>query len=464
LSRVTFIGACGTVTGSCTLVDFGARRLLVDCGQYQGDDEIEARNWRAFPFSPREIDGVVLTHAHLDHVGLVPKLVADGFRGPIWCTRPTRPLAHLVLEDAGELQEEEARYARKKGYSRHAQPRPLFDVADARQALDRFVPLRFHEDVELFPGIHLRYLRAGHLLGAASVRLTAKGDDGRLRHWLFSGDIGRYDAPILMDPEPPEGEIEALLLESTYGDRTHSSEDPRAALEELVATTFARGGSLLIPAFALGRTQDILYHLSALADDGKIDPADVFLDSPMAIRATEIYRQATPEFDDDLKELVKNGANPLAADRFSRCRSVAESKALNSRREPAVIVAASGMATGGRIVHHLAQRLGDARNTVLFVGYQAAGTRGRAMLDGATRVSIHGRPFEVRAEVRQIAGFSAHADCDELLRWCRALPSPPRRIYLNHGEDPARKALSCLLADAGLPRPELPPTGTTVSW
>jgi len=461
---VTFVGACGTVTGSCTLLDFGSRRLLVDCGQYQGTDEIESRNWQPFPFSPRDIDGLVLTHAHLDHVGLVPKLVAEGFRGPIWCTRPTRPLAHLVLEDAAELQEEEARYARKKGYSRHREPRALFGVADARQALERFVPLRFHHDIELFPGIHLRYLRAGHLLGAASVQLTAKDSHGRRRHWVFSGDVGRYDAPILVDPEPPEGEIAGLLLESTYGDRRHDDTDPQQALAGVIERTFERGGFLLIPAFALGRTQDILYHLSALADRGVLDPADVFVDSPMAIRATEIYRQATPEFDDDLRELVRNGANPLDGDRFTRCRSVAESKALNSRREPAVIVAASGMATGGRIVHHLARRLGDERNAVLFVGYQAAGTRGRAMLDGATAVSIHGRRIEVKAEICQISGFSAHADCDELLRWCRALPSSPERIFLNHGEDPARKCFAVTLAEAGLPRPELPGSGTTVSW
>jgi len=464
LTGATFVGACGTVTGSSTLLAFGERRLLVDCGMFQGDEETEARNRRPFPFDPAKLDGVVVTHAHLDHVGLLPKLIAGGFRGPIWCTRPTRPLAHLVLEDAGELQEEEARYAAKRGYSRHAHPKPLFTSADARETLERFEPLRFHEDHELFPGIQVRFVRSGHLLGAASILVRAKNARGERRTWCFSGDVGRWDVPILVDPEAPDGAVDSLVLESTYGDRRHPEVDPVEELERVIAVTFERGGSLLVPAFALGRTQEILYHLSTLVERGVLDGDAVFLDSPMAIRATEIYRQATPEFDEELRERVANGESPLARDRFRRCRSVDDSKALNDRTEPAVIVAASGMATGGRIVHHLAHRLGDPKTTVLFVGYQAAGTRGRALVEGASRVSIHGRRVDVRAEIRQLPGLSAHADCDELLRWCRALPSPPSRIFLNHGEDAARKALAAALEEAGLPRPELPLTGTAVDW
>jgi len=464
VARVTFVGACGTVTGSCTLIELGDHRLLVDCGLFQGDEATEARNWDPFPFDAASLDGVVLTHAHLDHVGLVPKLVRAGFRGPVWCTRPTRPLADLVLEDAAELQEEEARYAAKKGYSRHARPQPLFDTRDAREALKRFEPLPFHREIELVAGLRLRYSRAGHLLGAASAEIAAKGADGKSRRWLFSGDLGRYGAPILVDPEPPELAPDALLLESTYGDRRHEEADPAEALGRVVGETFARGGSLLIPAFALGRTQDVLYHLSALVDRGRLDPDAVFLDSPMAIRATEIYRQAAPEFDEELRHLVAADNHPLAADRFRRCRSVAESRALNERREPAVIVAASGMATGGRIVHHLAQRLRDPRTTVLFVGYQAAGTRGRALLDGAQTVSIHGRRVEVAARILGLGGLSAHAGSDELLRWCRALPGVPRRIFLNHGEDAARKALGAALEEIGWPRPELPLTGHQAPW
>lgn len=464
MSNVTFVGACGTVTGSSTLLEVAGRRLLVDCGLFQGDEELEERNWKPFPFEPQRLDGVVLTHAHLDHCGLLPKLVAEGFRGPIWCTRPTRPLAKLVLEDAAEIQEEEARYARKKGYSRHPHPRPLFDTKHARQAIERLEPLAFDKRHEPLPGISFRFLRAGHLLGAASVEIEAKGDGERQR-WLFSGDVGRYGVPILHDPVAPDAAPDALLLESTYGDRNHEHGDPLATLTEIIAATFARGGFVLLPAFALGRTQDLLYHLSTLVERGTLDPADVFVDSPMAIQATEIYRRSTPEFDEELRDKVDGGSDPLAPDRFMRCRTVAESKALNERSAPAVVVAASGMATGGRIVHHLARRLPDPRSTVVFVGYQAAGTRGRALLDGASTVSIHGRRVEVKAEMRRMADLSAHADADELVRWCRALPAPPRRVFLNHGEDAARKALAATLAELdGWPRPELPLSGTTVAW
>ena len=464
MGQVTFLGACGTVTGSSTLLETAGARILVDCGLFQGDEELELRNRRPFPFRPAEIDAVILTHAHLDHVGLLPRLVAEGFRGPVWCTPPTRPLATLVIEDAAELQEEGARYARKKGYSRHAQPTPLYTSRDARETRDLLETIPFHEERELRPGLVVRFQRAGHLLGAASVEVAAKTADGERRRWLFSGDVGRFDAPILRDPEPPTAPVDALLLESTYGDRTHPPEDTGARLGELIATVFARGGSVYIPAFALGRTQDLLFELTELVEGGALDPDKVFLDSPMAIRATEIYRQATPEFDDDILGLIRRRMNPLAADRFHRCRTVEESKALNERREPAVVVASSGMANGGRILHHLAQRLPDPRNAVVFVGFQAAGTRGRALVDGADTTSIHGRPVAVRAQIARMTGLSAHADRDELLRWCRALPAPPGRIFLNHGEEPARKALAAAIQELGWPRPELPLSGSLYEW
>lgn len=464
MGQVTFVGACGTVTGSCTLLRFGETRLLVDCGLFQGDDELEQRNWRPFPFRPEEIDAVVLTHAHLDHTGLLPRLAAQGFGGPIYCTRPTRPLAQLVLEDAGALQEEEARFAKKKGYSRHADPRPLFTRRDAALALRLLEPVRFGDEREVAPGVSIRFVRAGHLLGAASVSIRAKSALGGRQHWLFSGDVGRYDAPILRDPEAADSAPDALVLESTYGDRAHPDEDPTRHLTEIIRRTFDRGGSVLIPAFALGRTQDLLFHLSEIALAGGVDPDAVFLDSPMAIKATEIYRQATPEFDEEVQALMRADANPLAVDRFRRCHTIEESKALNARREPAVIVASSGMATGGRIVHHLANRLSERRNSVVFVGYQAAGTRGRALLDGAQSISIHGRRIPVAAEIVQMQGLSAHGDADDLVRWCQAQPGAPRRIFLNHGEDPARKALAAAIAELGWPRPELPLAGTQADW
>ncbi len=465
MGKVTFCGACGSVTGSATLLRWGDRRLLVDCGLYQGDDELEQRNWRSFRFAPHELDGVLLTHAHLDHTGLLPRLVAEGFEGPIYCSRASRGLVSLILQDAGHLQEEQARYARKKGYSRHAEPRPLYTAKDSRAALKQVERLEFDREHEILPGIRVRLRRAGHLLGAATVEVSAKGADGERRSWCFSGDVGRYDVPIVRDPEPPEAAPAALVLESTYGDRTHRATDLEREFKRIIQEVFGRGGMVIVPAFALGRTQEVLYHLSALVDDGLLDPNDVFLDSPMAIKATDIYRQAESEHDEDLHELVEQHLNPLSPDRFNRCRKVDESKRLNSRREPAVIVASSGMANGGRVVHHLKRRLPDERNAVVFVGYQAAGTRGRALVDRAHTVAIHGDRIPVRAEVRSLHGLSAHADQQELLRWCRALPGTPERVFLNHGEDTARKVLAATVAEElGWRRPELPWTGDTVDW
>ena len=464
MAKVTFLGACGTVTGSSTLVEWGGTSILVDCGLYQGSDEVEQRNWERFPFAAHDLDAVILTHAHLDHTGRLPRLVHLGFDGPIYCSRASRGLVSLILEDSGHLQEEQARYARKKGYSRHRDPQPLYTAADARATLRKLRPVVFDEWHEVAEGITFRYHRAGHLLGAASIELRGKGSDGKRRTWVFSGDVGRYDAPLLKDPQPPGEEPAALVLESTYGDRDRAESDPEAAFRETIPRVFARGGTVVIPAFALGRTQEVLYHLSALAEDGVIDPKDVFLDSPMAIKATDLYRRAKSEHDEELAELVERHISGLAPERFQRCRSVEQSKALNRRREPAVIVAASGMATGGRVVHHLKRLLPRRRHAVVFVGYQAGGTRGRALLNGARNVGIHGEAIPVRAEIMSLHGLSAYADRDELLRWCDELPATPERIYLNHGEDPARKALAAALAEKGLPRPALPLSGDAFPW
>ena len=465
MATVTFIGACGCVTGSSTLLSWGETSVLIDCGLYQGDEELEQRNWAPFPFPPSQLRAVLLTHAHLDHTGLLPRLVAQGFQGPVYCTKPSRGLISLVLLDSGQIQEEEARYARQKGYSRHVDPQPLYTQDDARRALKLLQRVPFDQEREIAPGILFRFRRAGHLLGAASLEVSAKGSDGQRRSWCFSGDVGRYGVPILKDPEPPIDPPAALLLESTYGDRDHPNEDPAAALGAIIDETFARGGMVIIPAFALGRTQDVLWHLSALADAGRIDRQAVFLDSPMAIDATDLYDQAEAEHDEDLLEVARSGGDPLAPTRFQRCRTADQSKALNARRQPAVIVASSGMATGGRVLHHLLHRLPDPRNSVVFVGYQAAGTRGRALIDGAQTVAVHGQAVQVKAQIHQLQGMSAHADRDELLRWCQALPGRPERIFLNHGEDPPRKALRVALGGLdGWPMPHLPLTGESVPW
>lgn len=464
MGKVTFCGACGSVTGSSTLLEWGETKIVVDCGLYQGGEELEQRNWRWFKFKPQELDAIVVTHAHLDHTGLLPRLVAEGFEGTIYCTRASRGLISLILQDAGHLQEEQARFARKKGYSQHPQPEPLYTSKDARRTLKLLRPLGFDEVHEIVPGIHLRFRRAGHLLGAASIEIRAKDSQGQKRTWLFSGDVGRYDVPIIKDPEPPLDVPDTLVLESTYGDRHHRESDPEAEFRRIIQRVFDRGGTVIIPAFALGRTQEVLYHLSQLVDDGELDPNAVFLDSPMAIKATDLYRQATAEHDEDLKKLVEQHLNPLDPDRFERCRSAEQSKALNRRKEPAVIVAASGMATGGRVVHHLKHRLDDERSAVIFVGYQAAGTRGRALVDEAPVVAIHGETIPVRAEISQLHGLSAHADRGELLHWVGALPGAPQRIYLNHGEDPPRKALAAALHQEGSVRPFLPVTGESVPW
>ncbi len=466
MGRVTFCGACGSVTGSSTHLQWGETQVLVDCGLYQGNEELEQSNWRTFRYKPHELGAVLLTHAHLDHTGLLPRLVAEGFEGPIYCSKPSRGLVSLILQDAGHLQEEQARYAAKKGYSRHADPRPLYTAKDARQTLKLLKPLAFDQATEILPGIHVRCRRAGHLLGAASLEIEAKGSDGQRRSWCFSGDVGRYDVPIIKDPEPPLAPPAALILESTYGDRHHQQTDPERRFKEVIHRVFKRGGTVIIPAFALGRTQEVLYHLSQLADDGKLDPNAVFLDSPMAIKATDLYDQATAEHDEDLKELVEQHLDPLAPDRFQRCLSSEQSKALNNRTEPAVIVSASGMATGGRVVHHLKHRLADSKNAVVFVGYQAGGTRGRALVDGAETVSIHGQPIPVEAEILLLHGLSAHADQGELVRWFEDLPSTPGQVFLNHGEDQSRKALAAVLRSGDSPRPraQLPTNGDEATW
>jgi metallo-beta-lactamase family protein len=448
MASIRFLGAAQTVTGSRFLVRCDAGQVLVDAGLFQGSKEIRQRNWQPFPVEPQELDAVVVTHAHVDHTGALPLLARSGFRGPIYCTPATRDLAQLLLPDAARLQEEEARYANDRGYSKHTPAaRPLFTEADAFQALRLMVPLPYGRRREVLPGVFVTFRKAGHILGSASVVLEIPIGAARKRI-LFSGDLGRYDAPILPDPVPPP-EVDEMLVECTYGDRTHPAEPAERQLEEEVQGAVKRGGAVVIPAFAIGRTQEILFTLRDLEARGRIPELPVFVDSPMAVDATPIYLAHREDHDDEMARLLASGLEPLRPARLAFARSPEQSKAINRVEGPCIIVSASGMATGGRVLHHLARRLPDERTSVLLVGYQPAGTRGHSLQIGAKTLKIHGQEVPVRARVATLSGFSAHGDKDEVARWLAAMPRPPQRVYCVHGESPALAATAERLTRLG---------------
>ena len=439
MARITFLGGTDTVTGSKFLVDCPAGSVLVDCGMFQG--AAEDLNWQD-PAFERLPDEVLLTHAHIDHTGYLPRLVGTfGYSGPVRATAATADLLSVMLPDSARLQEETAAYANKAGYSRHRPALPLYTEEHVARALELLHPAPYHEWVEI-PCGRARFLFAGHILGSAHIAVEHQG-----RRIVFSGDVGRWDLPILKDPEPP-APADLLVLESTYGGRSHAvGKDPDTMLEEVVSEIVRRGGVLVVPAFSIGRTQEILFRLRALEDAGRIPVLPVYLDSPMAIDATEMYARHHEEHDLETNRLERAGTNPLRPHRLRFTRTVEESKRLNGIwGEPMVVISASGMASGGRVPHHLKRRLPYAENVVAFVGYQAEGTRGRALVDGADRVRIHGEDVEVRATVTRLEAFSAHADHDELLRWVGE--SVPGRIALVHGEQQAREALAAALRDA----------------
>jgi metallo-beta-lactamase family protein len=427
--RLSFLGATGTVTGSRYLLEHGERRVLVDCGLFQGLKQLRLRNWEAPPFEPTAIDAVVLTHAHLDHSGYLPRLVELGFRGPIHATGATRDLCGLILPDSARLLEEEAAYANRHGFSKHRPALPLYTEAAAMATLERFEHHAFDRDFEPVPGVRFALRRAGHLLGAASARVEWSG--GSL---LLSGDLGRDDDLVSLQPALPEA-ADTVVMESTYGDRVRGPGDALAAIAEVVNRTAARGGIVVVPSFAIGRTQAFLYAVHLLKTQRRIPELPVFLNSPMAADASRIYLQHQSE----------HRLSPAQCEAmFAVARivnTVEESKRLNSMRVPSIIVSASGMATGGRVLHHLKAFAPDARNSLLFVGFQAVGTRGAALVAGASAVKIHGEYVPVRAEVSHIDLLSAHADRDGLLAWLGALPSSPKRIFLTHGEPVAADAL-----------------------
>lgn len=420
--RLTFLGAAGTVTGSKYLLEHAGHRVLVDCGLFQGLKQLRLRNWDRFPVAARDIGAVVLTHAHIDHSGYLPALARQGFHGPVFSTASTRELAALLLPDSGHLQEEDALFANRHGFSKHHPALPLYTEEDGRRALRLFQPRGWDEPFEPVPGLTVRFSPAGHILGAASVHVAWAGGSV-----LFSGDLGRDDDILMRPPQPPAA-ADHVVLESTYGDRLHEREDPSGLLADVISRTAARGGIVVVPAFAVGRAQALLYLVANLKRDGRIPDLPVFLNSPMAADVTEIYHRHRTEHRLDVEQCQRmcHGARIVT--------TVEESRKLNDLRFPAVIISASGMATGGRVVHHLKAFAPDRRNTILLAGYQAAGTRGAALAAGAREVKIHGDYVPVRAEVVSLGSLSAHADRDELLRWVGRLPRPPRRVFLTHGE------------------------------
>ena len=440
MAKITFLGAAGTVTGSKYLVEAGGKRLLVDCGLFEGSKELKQRNWASLPVDPATIDWVVLTHAHIDHTGYLPRLVHSGYHGPIYANAATRELCGLLLPDSAHLQEEDAQFAARKGYASHKPPLPLYTVPDAQAALRQFRDIPRADSFAISPQFTVRGHDAGHILGSSWIELTITENNKQILV-LFSGDMGRYGEPILKDPEPPS-RADFLLCESTYGDRDHPSGSIADELADVINRVAKRGGAVVIPAFAVGRTQLLMYYLRELEDQQRIPHLPVFVDSPMAINVTGLYANHTEDHDLEFtKEQLEGNHDPLNMREVHMARTVEESKKINEVVSPCIIISASGMATGGRILHHLARRLPDSRCAVLLVGYQAEASRGRALQDGAKYVRIHGEEVPVRAEVVNIGQLSAHAGKSELLRWLSGFQAPPRQTFLVHGEPVALDAL-----------------------
>ena len=451
LAYIQFLGAAGTVTGSKHLISTNADssdgfKFLIDCGMFQGPKEWRERNWQDTPVPARQINAVVLTHAHIDHCGWIPRLVKAGFRGPIYATPPTIDLCGILLPDSGHLQEEDAAFYNKHKKSKHDPALPLYTLEEAEESLQYFHPVQYGEAQPLCPEISFRFVRAGHILGSSMVEITLQAN-GKSRRLLFTGDIGRVRERNATPGEvvrsgPTEGETaDVLVMESTYGNRQHPTADPRPELASLIRATAERGGSIVVPAFAVERTQKFLFMLKELMQAGQLPAIPVFCDSPMAIKAVEIFMKHTEEYSEETRRLVGQHGSPLTWPGFTFASTAEQSKKINAVKTPSIIVSSSGMVTGGRILHHLAQRLPDPKNTVVFIGFQAPGTRGFTIKSGARDVKIFGDIVPIRAQVAALEQFSDHADTPELLQWLRTFPRKPPATYLVHGEPAAASQL-----------------------
>lgn len=426
--KITFLGAAGTVTGSKYLLEDGKTKILVDAGMFQGERGWRDKNWQEPTVKLSEISAVIVTHAHIDHIGMLPRFVRQGLKCPIYMTPASAALAALILRDSGRLQEEEAEYRGERGRSRHKPPLPLYTEADAIEVNKYIKQVQFHKEVEFLPGIKATWQRMGHIIGAGSIRLSMGG-----RIVNFSGDIGRYKVPILKDPENMDfGDL--LLIESTYGDKVHPVDDIKTDLGLIIKSTAERGGVVVIPAFAVGRVQTLLFHIRELKKQNLIPDIPVIIDSPMGAEATTIYRSYPEDYDDFTKGLIQAGELPFSFPKLAFTKSRGESIKLNSIGEPMIIISASGMLTGGRILHHLKHRIADPRNTILFVGFQPPGSRGDWIKSGASSLRLLGEEISIRAQIAEISGLSAHADKEELLRWCKSCTGKPGKVAVVHGE------------------------------
>ena len=435
---ITFLGAARTVTGSAYLVDSGRSQVMVDFGMFQGRKEIRQRNWVDPEFPAPHMEAVVLTHTHIDHIGRIPRLVKNGFKGPIFCTPPTVELADVLLKDAAHLQMEDAEYLNRKGLTSHKPALPLFDDKDVERAMKLFVPVPLGKTHVAAPGISFLFREAGHLLGAGSIDMIVEDTAGKSRRILFSGDIGRYNAVLAKDPAPcPDADY--VVIESTYGNRQHPATSVQDQLQTVIARTFARNGVLLIPAFAVGRAQQMIWLMDRIVHEQKLRPFPIYIDSPMAVDATRIYARHGEALKDALS--LVGGQSVLNNKWVRLARTRAESEALNKVRSPAVIISSSGMLSGGRILHHCRVRLPHPENTLLITGYQGEGTLGRRLIEKAPTVRIHKTEVPVLAEVTDLKGLSGHADVNELMRWMSEVKTPPRTVFITHGEEDAALTL-----------------------